>query len=263
MATEADVLEAAVEACPMGLVVADAHGRVTAVNAAARALLGEAAAPGASLEALADPPLREIPRQGALVRASATGRWLLRHEAPLPDGGRTWCLLAMDPPPRGGPPVWDAWTLAALDPRTGLPGERALRLAMGPQLARCARYRDPLSLAVLEVRVPGGDGTAQARAVRAAAQAVRGLLRWADLVGVSDAGEVLAVLPETAERDAGALVRRMCAEVRSAVGSDAGDAELRVGLAAWQAGDTPEALVGRARAALAPCPEDAGGAEGR
>ena len=259
METDAQLPEAVLEACPVGLVVADAHGTVTAANAAARALLGEAAAPGASLEALASPPLREIPRQGALVRAAATGRWLLRHETEAAGGGRAWWLLALDSPARGGPALWDAWALAAFDPRTGLPGERALRLAMGPQLARCARYRDPLCLAVLEARAPGGGEESHTRLLRAAAQAVRGLLRWADLVGVSDAGEVLAVLPETAEADAGALVRRMCAEVRAAVGDEAA---LRVGLTAWQAGDTPEKLIGRARAALAVCPEAAGGAEG-
>ncbi len=260
MTIGAGVLAAAAEACPVGLLVADAQGNVTAANAAARALLGEGAAPGASLESLAAPPLRELPRQGAVVRARATGRWVLRHETALPDGGRAWCLLALDPPARGGPALWDAWALAASDPYTGLPGERALRLAMGPQLARCARYRDPLCLAMLEARASGGDEETGTETLRAAAQAVRGLLRWADLVGVSDMGEVLAVLPETTERDAGALVRRMCAEVRAAVGDGAA---LRVGLAPWRAGDTPERLIGRARAALAPCPEDAGGTEGR
>jgi len=250
---EPDLLEV-LAAAPFGVVVADRAGLVRRLNPAACELLGAGVeAEGAPLETLLpDPPLREIPRAGALV-AGPRG-WLLRREAPLPDGGRAWYLLALDPPPRDGVRPWDAWALAAIDPRTGLPGERALRLAMGPQLARCARYRDPLSLVVLEVHAAGADAAARAGALRAAAQAVRGLLRWADLVGVSDHDEVLAVLPETAEANALRLAGSLWAHVQATAEGGGG---VEIGVAAWRPGDSAEALIGRARAARTPDPPPA------
>lgn len=243
---EPDMLEV-LAAAPFGVVVADRAGRVRRLNPAACELLDMGAeAEGASLDTLLPgPPLREIPRAGALV--AGPGGWLLRREVPLPDGGRVWYLLALDPPPRDGVRPWDAWALAALDPRTGLPGERTLRLAMAPQLARCRRYHDPLSLLALAPVEPS------AAALRRLARAVRERLRWADLVGVSDHDEVLAVLPETAEADAGRLARSLCAHLRETANGGAG---IEIGVAGWRPGDSAEALIERARAARAACPPD-------
>lgn len=148
---------------------------------------------------------------------------------------------------------------ASHDALTGLANRRAALERLAAECARARRSRQPLSVLMLDLdrfkRVNDTWGHAVGDQVLVeAARILRGELRGADL-GVRFGGEeFLALLPGTdieAAVHVAERVRQRMAEARIALaGGDAVAITLSVGAASLQPGETGEALIQRADAAL-------------
>src|SRR5438876_11517048 len=81
--------------------------------------------------------------------------------------------------------------LARVDDLTGVRNARAFHEAGGAEIERARRYQHPFSVAVDDLGNRVGD-----EPVRAAAAALRGALRAADVLARLGRAEVIAFLPE-------------------------------------------------------------------
>lgn len=88
--------------------------------------------------------------------------------------------------------------LAATDPATGLPNRLSFMDDLTRALATAARYREPLTLLVVELADPDGDE-------RAAGEALLRLVRITDIVSRVAPGRFAIILPRT-DATGGALV---------------------------------------------------------
>ena len=148
--------------------------------------------------------------------------------------------------------------LAARDHLSGLYLRRYFDARLSGEIARCARYGHPLTLAVFDLDHfkaindahghPAGDDVIRGFGARLTAA-----LREQDLSARRGGEEFAAFFPET---DA-ATALRVCERVRRRVAEspivrDAAPIPITVsiGVAAWTAGDTAETLIARADAAL-------------
>ncbi len=127
------------------------------------------------------------------------------------------------------------------DAETGVLSHRALMLVLEPQVSRSRRYSNPLSVVVLELEGAGAD------ALRRAARALKGHLRWADVVGRDEQGRFVLVLPETPAEAAEAIA----AKIDHALAVDGAACHYRLGVAQWRLGDDAADLLHRAAAELA------------
>lgn len=145
--------------------------------------------------------------------------------------------------------------LAITDALTGLRNARALRDQLRLELNRAARYRQPLSLLLIDVdglkaindRLGHGAGD---RALRHVAEAIRSQLRESD-VGARWGGDEFALLaPSTPESAAAALAERVRALVAQSTPDGIPHLTASVGIATFDgATDTDADPVGLTRAA--------------
>jgi GGDEF domain-containing protein len=130
--------------------------------------------------------------------------------------------------------------LATVDPRTGCLVERALLDRLGYEIARAARFRRELALALVRFDTAARTGGPAPELL----ELCRANARHTDLIGLSADGEVAFILPETPIE--GALVFAQRFRDR------AGRQEARVGCAAWPGdGRGAAELVAAARRAIA------------
>jgi diguanylate cyclase (GGDEF)-like protein len=106
--------------------------------------------------------------------------------------------------------VGDTWTLATVDPLTGVANRQALLSRAEEEFARAARYRRPLALVMVDLdhfkRLNDAHGHAAGDVVlRAVAQRLAESVREVDVLGRFGGEEFLLVLPET-DADAAATV---------------------------------------------------------
>lgn len=138
------------------------------------------------------------------------------------------------------------------DSLTGLPNRRALMLALEPQVSRCRRYNSQLSVVLMAVNDSGGpDNSTQSTQRLAVSRLLKDQLRWADLIGCSDEGEFILVLPETGEDDAQKLVQKLSGQLTQLHSSSGPRFSACFGIAAWRKSDDASALLRRASLALA------------
>ena len=138
------------------------------------------------------------------------------------------------------------------DAVTGLPNRRALMLALEPQVSRCRRYNSQLSVVLMGLNESGGpDNSGHASQRLAVSRLLKDQLRWADLIGCSDDGEFILVLPETGEDDAQKLVQKLSGQFKHLHSTDGPRFNACFGIAAWRKSDDASALLRRASLALA------------
>jgi GGDEF domain-containing protein len=128
--------------------------------------------------------------------------------------------------------------LTTIDDTTGLLLWRAFAERAHTEIARATRYQREIGLVLFAVE-PGG------LSVRELADVCRSKHRDCDLVGQTEAGEIVLLLPETSLSGARVIAQRICALAAKARGAP------KVGCASWpQHGRTLSALVGTARSGL-------------
>jgi diguanylate cyclase (GGDEF)-like protein len=150
--------------------------------------------------------------------------------------------------------------LTLTDELTGLANRRALEHTLGAQVTRSRRYHNPLTIALVQIRVPDHSTPYPDALVLGVSRFLRDRLRWADSIGRFTEDLFLLILPETGCEAAEGLLR----DVRDAAarldlpGIPPGDSPcLGLGIAEWQRGMDAARLVAIARQALG---ADAGGA---
>ncbi len=123
-----------------------------------------------------------------------------------------------------------AQQVARLDPLTGLYNRRAFEEVIAPLLARAERYRQPLSLMLIDLdnfkRINDRFGHHVGDAVlRAVADAMHGTVRRGDVISRWGGEEFIVLLPDTDRTQAMALAERL----RQAIGSARTDAAVAGG----------------------------------
>lgn len=249
---------AIVENCPLPLVIVNRNGDVSGCNLAFEQLLtclrrcGEHAA---KTTPLGDDPLRAlVDAQGTVSWTEHSGeqRHLSINSFALAEHGNMQVRIFVDISEQ----VRLQQALGAMDEKirrhsltdsvTGLLNERGLMLALEPQVARSRRYDRPMAVIMLSV-----DQTGVQRAVlMEVARHLKDQLRWADLIGCSEQGEFMLVLPETTAEAAFALADKLeqqLGELAPCANSD----WFCFGVAGWRKSDNAGTLLKRAAQALA------------
>ena len=147
--------------------------------------------------------------------------------------------------------------LTLTDELTGLANERALSQQLSVQVSRSRRYKNPLTLALLNMEIldenyPHILDDHYDRLVVAFSHFLRDRLRWADFIARCSGGRFVIVLPETTETEAVRLFENIACETGSIELPEAEKNSIRLqfGLAEWQKGNDPKLLVERASMAL-------------
>jgi diguanylate cyclase (GGDEF)-like protein len=248
-----------VENSPFPVLIVDRHGCVSGYNQAFAALLGPAQA--AELRGLGHADLVDHPARALLVNGK-TACWTGRHgrqqhfeitRVGLDDEGATACLYA------------DISRLIELeelrdtlneelsrniltDRLTGLLNQRGVMLALEPQVARSRRYNSPMAVVMMDVRGSEDDNQTRLHIARL----LKDQLRWADLVGCTEQGEFILVLPETTPDAAFRLTDKLTQRVQEIAVTELGGQPLETcyGITGWQRSDNADTLLKRAAMAL-------------
>jgi diguanylate cyclase len=147
---------------------------------------------------------------------------------------------------------------ALIDPLTGIPNRGGYERRALEEFERWQRYGAPLSLALLDVdhfkRINDEYGhSAGDKALRMIAQLLAKRLRRIDFLARYGGEEFVALLPGTSADSAFTVVDRLRARVSAAGFHYKGEPvtiSLTAGVTAFGAGDTIEAVIERADAAL-------------
>ena len=245
-------------ACPLGLLLIGADGRVEWMNDTLREWLGDAAsviqghgaetAPEGLAALWDDEATVTIPPHGE----QRDPRWLLGHTHRLADGRRFQYFSDATPMKQllqeRDDLLAELDELTVTDADTGMPNRRALSAQLATEVARSRRYGNPLSTVIM--RLDRLEGSAEA--IRQVLISIRNLLneqrRWADTIGRLDDNEFLFILPETG-LDAARHVAAMTAERLQKLmqEDDTIQVEARFGVSEWQKGDDIGLMMQRAR----------------
>ncbi len=255
---DADTCRELLAACPMGLLLLEADGRVAWMNDTLREWLGDAATglpgrgPDEAPEGLAalwqDEATVTLPPK----REGEDPMWLLGHTHRLADGRRLQYFTDASPMKlllqERDDLLAELDELTVTDADTGMPNRRALSAQLATEVARSRRYGNPLSTVIM--RLDRLEGSAEA--IRQVLISIRNLLneqrRWADTIGRLDDNEFLFILPETG-LDAARHVAEMTAErLQKLMQEDETiRVEARFGVSEWRKGDDIGLMMVRAR----------------
>jgi len=244
---------------PVGVLVADAGGRVRWANPAAAELLGlEApAVAGLDLQTLPARHRLRLTRGAEKIRVrsrSGQVRWLECLSVRSHGDALIACVSDVSAYEERQRLVSRAPDRAPeqLDPVTGLLTRAAIVRHLDAQVARTRRYRNPLSVLVLRLRPWSGTGAVtpfdRHRPVREIGRLLREKLRWVDTAGVWGPHEFLLVLPETALEAACHLARKLRTQVRVLDKAEPGlfaGRTVAMACAEWLRHDDPHALLAR------------------
>ncbi len=136
---------------------------------------------------------------------------------------------------------------ALTDPVTGLLNQRGVMLALEPQVARSRRYNSPMSVIMMEATTEQDSDALQVKVARL----LKDQLRWADLVGCTDSGEFLMVLPETNQADALKLAEKLAEPMQTLADQHTAPVFPCYGVTEWRKSDNAGGLLRRGASALA------------
>ncbi|NOX09828.1 MAG: sensor domain-containing diguanylate cyclase [Gammaproteobacteria bacterium] len=132
------------------------------------------------------------------------------------------------------------------DPATGLLNQRGLMLALEPQLSRCRRYGNTVSVICLDVC---GDGN-HSDLIIAISQMLKDQLRWADLVSHIENDIFLIALPETGINESTSLTKKIDEHLNRLIQEEISGDNQQIwsyyGVAEWRKNDHSKTLIERA-----------------
>ena len=256
------------EACPIGLLLLDKDGKTQWINPALRGWLGTRA------DKIIDQQVDAVPRElqklwgeNATVHLPATDAedelWLLGTSQPLDDGSKmqfftdaTASKLLLQ--------ERDALqsqleSVSLTDEDTGMPNQRALTQSLESQVSRSRRYKNPLTILIMQVdNLDEFIKTQETESARPLLVAIRNMLndqlRWADTIGRMDENEFLLILPETHLEATGQMIdlirKRFDDLYIEGVENNDFKVQARFGVAEWHKGDDMSLLMARAREVL-------------
>ena len=256
------------EACPIGLLLLDKDGKTQWINSALRAWLGTRA--DKIIEQQVDAVPRELQKlwgENATVHLPATDAedelWLLGTSQPLDDGSKmqfftdaTASKLLLQ--------ERDALqsqleSVSLTDEETGMPNQRALTQSLESQVSRSRRYKNPLTILIMQVdNLDEFIKSQETESARPLLVAIRNMLndqlRWADTIGRMDENEFLLILPETHLEATGQMIdlirKRFDDLYIEGVENNDFKVQARFGVAEWHKGDDMSLLMARAREVL-------------
>ena len=256
------------EACPIGLLLLDKDGKTQWINPALRSWLGTRA--DKIIEQQVDAVPRELQKlwgENATVHLPATDAedelWLLGTSQPLDDGSKmqfftdaTASKLLLQ--------ERDALqsqleSVSLTDEDTGMPNQRALTQSLESQVSRSRRYKNPLTILIMQVdNLDEFIKTQETESARPLLVAIRNMLndqlRWADTIGRMDDNEFLLILPETHLEATGQMIdlirKRFDDLYIEGVENNDFKVQARFGVAEWHKGDDMSLLMARAREVL-------------
>lgn len=256
------------EACPIGLLLLDKDGKTQWINSALRAWLGTRA--DKIIEQQVDAVPRELQKlwgENATVHLPATDAedelWLLGTSQPLDDGSKmqfftdaTASKLLLQ--------ERDALqsqleSVSLTDEDTGMPNQRALSQSLESQVSRSRRYKNPLTILIMQVdNLDDFIKSQETESAKPLLIAIRNMLndqlRWADTIGRMDDNEFLLILPETHLEATGPMIdlirKRFDDLYIEGVENSDFKVQARFGVAEWHKGDDVGLLMARAREVL-------------
>lgn len=256
------------EACPIGLLLLDKDGKTQWINSALRAWLGTRA--DKIIEQQVDAVPRELQKlwgENATVHLPATDAedelWLLGTSQPLDDGSKmqfftdaTASKLLLQ--------ERDALqsqleSVSLTDEETGMPNQRALTQSLESQVSRSRRYKNPLTILIMQVdNLDEFIKSQETESARPLLVAIRNMLndqlRWADTIGRMNENEFLLILPETHLEATGQMIdlirKRFDDLYIEGVENNDFKVQARFGVAEWHKGDDMSLLMARAREVL-------------
>ncbi len=147
--------------------------------------------------------------------------------------------------------------MASTDALTNVANRRAIQETLDKELSRAIRYKEPLSVAMVDVDLFKAINDTHGhlfgdRVIRVVADLLSGVVRNVDSVGRYGGEEYLLILPDTGAKGAMSLTERICLESAALeIGDEGCRVTLSIGVAEWEEGiNTWEALVSRADQAL-------------
>lgn len=222
---------------PVGMVLLDRRDRVVWLNTHASRLLDITLEDvmGRKVESLPIPyaaPASSDERQRVDVRGALIG--MAQHYSHAYASGTVVMIFERDHALAS-----HFAALASGAAASGILNAAAIKARLEGEVSRSRRYANPLSC--LTVWLPAGATTCDPGVL---AHALKGQLRWVDLLGCWADDILLVILPETAEQAAAALTDKL----RDVAATAAATASLEIGHAVWRRGDNAERMVRRALA---------------
>jgi len=256
------------EACPIGLLLLDKDGKTQWINSALRAWLGTRA--DKIIEQQVDAVPRELQKlwgENATVHLPATDAedelWLLGTSQPLDDGSKMQFftdataskLLLQERDTLQS----QLESVSLTDEDTGMPNQRALSQSLESQVSRSRRYKNPLTILIMQVdNLDDFIKSQETESAKPLLIAIRNMLndqlRWADTIGRMDDNEFLLILPETHMEATGPMIdlirKRFDDLYIEGVENSDFKVQARFGVAEWHKGDDVGLLMARAREVL-------------
>ncbi len=124
------------------------------------------------------------------------------------------------------------------------------------EVSRSRRYDNPLSLIKLKMIVFEQNGHLETDNMQKlqilVSQILKDEMRWADMLGQSESGDFLVVLPETPEDALSSLIQKVIKTLKTQINNQFPDIEydLAIGYASWKKGDNSRTMLDRARSNL-------------
>ena len=187
-----------------------------------------------------------------------SGRWLLRKQHSLPDGGLAVTYLDITEPEtlRRDLTVLTQQLehFDTIEPVSGLLNDQAINKGLDPLVSRSRRYKNALSLVTMQITSlddtirDAGQAVAD-KIILGVSQLLRDQIRWADLLGRLDNGHFVFVLPETDQDAAMALAQKIAGQLNQL--------QVRIneqqsiqpkacfGIASWAQGDDASSMLKR------------------
>lgn len=265
---DASIATQALDHVPMAVWLSDKNGTISWVNLAGCQLLGVSveSLSGTTEDELLKNNFEQAGEGSQLYRLKAAvegeTRWYIRLTQSM-DGGTQityWsdATEIMRLRNENGQLQRQVESLQTTDALTGLMNERAIKVALEPQVSRSRRYENPLSVVLMSLDAindkPSEESDAHDQALVSLAYFLRDQLRWVDLIGRINDHEFMLVLPETQEEDTEKLVQKLRDRMDGIVLASDPSVKLNMktsfGISSWRKGDDVSLLLKRAFSAL-------------
>jgi diguanylate cyclase (GGDEF)-like protein len=252
-------------ACPVGLLILDQDGRVSAINLALCEIINCTPKDlvGRSEEEMPSAELRGLFGSDGTLQLATQGissRQLKVQSRKIPgvDGRtlRSYCDVSEYRAIRqeNARLKQQVEELTLTDDLTGLANERAFHRVLGAQVTRSRRYTNPLCLAVIEIESEARDEQTSRDVNIAVGHYLRDRLRWVDLIARWSNDRFMLILPETTAEDGTKLlnkIKRDFIDARLPEKLAHLTIHLQIGQAEWQKGNDARMLIKRSMEALA------------